>query len=138
MALASLGHAFPGASPWAPQYTCSIPVLIHMFNLCFSTYVLLKLSKLHFNLHQWHGTHCAQPAWQGQAPWTSESCHSSGIHRNPQESHWNSTGIRMESNRLRLNYSFIQVSFSSCAEIYTFLFFPCNFHTMFTPVLYPY
>ena len=79
MALASLGHAFPGASPWAPQYTCSIPVLIHMFNLCFSTYVLLKLSKLHFNLHQWHGTHSAQPACQGQAPWTSESSHSSGI-----------------------------------------------------------
>ena len=72
MALTVLSHAFPGASPWAPQYTCSTPVLVHMFNLRFSIYVLLKLSKLHFNLDQWHGTHCTQPACQGQAPWTSQ------------------------------------------------------------------
>ena len=64
--------ARPGASPWSPQYTCSIPVLVHMFNLCFSTYFLVKLSKLHFNLHLWHGTHCARPACQRQAPWTSQ------------------------------------------------------------------
>ena len=62
-----------------------------------------------------------------------ESSHSSGILL---EFHWNSTGIRMESSRLRLKYSFIQVSFSSCADMYTFLF-PCHFYTMFTPVLYP-
>ena len=79
----------PRGKPLGPQYTCSIPVLVHLFDLCFSTYVLLKLSKLHFNLHQWHGTHCTQPACQGQAPWTSESSHCSGIHRNP-------TGIPLE------------------------------------------
>ena len=33
-----------------------------------------------------------------------ESTHSSGIHRNPQEFRWNSTGIRLESSRLRLKY----------------------------------
>ena len=56
--------------PLVPQYTCSIPVLVHMFNLCFSTYVLLKLSKLHFNLHLCHGTCWAQPGCQGKSPYT--------------------------------------------------------------------
>ena len=36
-ALTSLGHALPGASPWSPQCTFFIPVLVHMFNLCFAT-----------------------------------------------------------------------------------------------------
>ena len=31
----SLRSAMPGASPWSPQYTCSIPVMVHMFNLFF-------------------------------------------------------------------------------------------------------
>ena len=39
--------------------------LVHMFNLCFATNVLFKLSKLHFSLHQWHGTRIPS---QGQAP----------------------------------------------------------------------
>ena len=59
---------------------------------------------------------------------------------NPQESTGipvESIGMRMESSRLRLKYSFIYLSqFSSCADIYTFLF-PCHFYSMFTPVLYP-
>ena len=32
-----------------------------MFNLCFATNVLFKLSKLHFSLHQWHGSRFAWP-----------------------------------------------------------------------------
>ena len=58
---------------WSPKYTFFIPVLVHMFNPCFATNVLFKLSKLHFSLHQWHGTCCTQPACQGQAPWTTQS-----------------------------------------------------------------
>ena len=63
---------------------------------------------------------------------------SGGIHRNPQEFQWNpaaiqsfqwnSTGIRMESSRLRLKYSFIEVTFSSCADIYTCLSLPFWHH----------
>ena len=69
-ALALLGHALPGASPWSPQYTFLISVQVHMFNLSFATNVLFKLSNLHFSQHQWHGSHSAWPACQGQALWT--------------------------------------------------------------------
>ena len=68
----SLHSAMPcqGQAPGPPVHIF-IPVLVHMFNLCFATNVLLKLSKLHFSLHKWHGTRCAQPACK-EAPWTSQ------------------------------------------------------------------
>ena len=75
-----------------------------------------------------------------------ESGHSSGIlqessHSNripvesigiPLEFHWNKNGIKHTKVEILLYLS----QFSSCADIYTFLF-PCHFYTMFTPVLNP-
>ena len=72
----SLRSAMPcqGQAPGAPSrhflflfwYTSLISLLLLMF-------YLFKLSSFHFSLHQWYGTRCAQPACQGQAPWTSQS-----------------------------------------------------------------
>ena len=65
-----------------------------------------------------------------------ESSHSSRIPVEsigiPLEFHWNKNGIKHTKVDILLYLS----QFSSCADIYTFLF-PCHFYTMFTPVLYP-
>ena len=48
------------------------------------------------------------------------------------EFHWHENGIKQTKVEILIYLS----QFSSCADIYTFLF-PCHFYSMFTPVLYP-
>ena len=50
----------------------------------------------------------------------------------PLEFHWNKNGIKQTKVEILIYLS----QFSSCADIYTFLF-PCHLYSMFTPVLYP-
>ena len=50
----------------------------------------------------------------------------------PVEFHWNKNGIKQTKVEILIYLS----HFSSCADIYTFLFL-CHFYTMFTPILYP-
>ena len=50
----------------------------------------------------------------------------------PMEFHWNKNGTKQTKVGILLYLS----QFSSCADIYTFLF-PCHFYTMFTPVHNP-